>query len=97
MQRAVLFALGAALCAAPLAIPAALHAATTPAADHKTKPYKAPLNAYGQPDLGGFWTNVSMTPESRPAAYGNRAVYTPEEVDKLEAAARPAQKQGEDR
>ena len=91
MHRAVIFALGTALCAAPLAIPAALHAAPTQgikaSAVRAHAPYKAPLNGYGQPDLGGMWTNVSMTPESRPASFGGRAVYTPDEVAKLESAA----------
>ena len=42
--------------------------------------YVAPRNSYGQPDLGGDWTNVSLTPETRPKELGTKAVFTPEEV-----------------
>ena len=80
MKRATFFALGTAICAA-LAIPAL--AADKPAAK---APYKAPVNAFGQPDLGDVWSNATLTPESRPAALGDRKVYTPEEVKKMEAA-----------
>jgi hypothetical protein len=78
MKRAVILALGAALCAAPLAIPAAVSAADSG--------YTAPRNTFGQPDLGEYWTNASLTPESRPAALGDRAVYTDAEVAKMQAA-----------
>jgi hypothetical protein len=77
MRRVVLLALSAAAFAAPLAIPA-----TAGAADSS---YAAPRNAYGQPDLGEYWTNASLTPESRPAALGDRAVYTDAEVAKMQA------------
>ncbi|MEO8113214.1 MAG: hypothetical protein ABI655_02455 [Phenylobacterium sp.] len=80
MQRAVILALGTALCAAPLALPAMSQAAP------KAVAYKAPRTAFGQPDLSGFWSNATLTPESRPSALGDRAVYTPEEVKKLESA-----------
>ena len=47
------------------------------------------VNALGQPDLGEYWTNASMTPESRPGAFGDRLVYTPQEVrHQLERAPR---------
>ncbi len=49
--------------------------------------YKAPRNAFGQPDLSGNWSNASLTPMMRPAAFGARLVLTPEEVKKLEGAA----------
>lgn len=29
-------------------------------------PYKAPRNAFGQPDLSGTWTNASLTQLERP-------------------------------
>lgn len=81
MKRALVLALGTALCAAPLALTGPLDAAA------QTKStYKAPRNAWGQPDLSGFWSNVTLTPEVRPAAYGNRLVHTPEEVQKMENA-----------
>src|ERR1700678_3624738 len=46
--------------------------------------YKVPLNAYGQPDLEGTWTNATLTTLERPKEYGTRKVMTPEEVKKVE-------------
>ena len=83
MQRAVIVALGTALCAAPLALAGQAAAETKPAA---AAAYKAPRNSFGQPDLSGFWTNNTLTPMTRPPALGDRAVYTPAEVKKMEAA-----------
>ena len=57
------------------------------AAKHHAAAYRAPRNSFGQPDLGAYWTNVSITPESRSPAYSNQAVFTPEQVAKLEGAA----------
>ena len=74
------------LCAAPLAIPLQLQAQTRAAAPKaaRASTYAAPRNSFGQPDLGGHWTNASITKESRPAGLGNRLVYTPAEVADLE-------------
>lgn len=49
-----------------------------------TDAYKMPLNAYGQPDLEGTWTNATLTVLERPKEYGNRKVMTDEEVKKVE-------------
>jgi hypothetical protein len=49
--------------------------------------YKAPRLAFGQPDLQGYWSNATLTPMMRPASFGSRAAYTPEEVRKLEQGA----------
>src|SRR5205085_3985996 len=48
--------------------------------------YKAPRNNFGQPDLQGAWTNATITPLTRPAKYGTRAVLTPEEAAAMEDA-----------
>src|SRR3974390_543988 len=48
--------------------------------------YKPPLNAYGQPDLEGTWTNATLTTLERPKEYGARKVMTDEEVKKIEGA-----------
>ncbi|WP_372783659.1 hypothetical protein [Phenylobacterium sp.] len=80
MHRALILALGTALCAVPIAL-------TGPAAAQPkaaTAPYKAGRDADGHPDLSGFWSNATLTPEQRPATLGDRAVYTPAEVAKLE-------------
>jgi len=63
------------LAAIALALPAAAEA-----------PYKAPRNGFGQPDLTGAWSNVTLTPQTRPLLYGTRKVQTPEEVKLLEGA-----------
>jgi hypothetical protein len=81
MRRAFALAVGTALSAASLAAPLMLHAAQPQAA------YTAPRTSFGQPDLEGNWSNVSLTPETRPAALGAEAVYTPQETAKLEHAA----------
>ena len=91
MRRALILTLGTALCAVPVAF--AAHAADKPAASAKA-PYKAPKNAFGQPDLGDVWSNATLTPESRPASLGDRAVYTPEEVKKMEAAVQTEVEEG---
>src|ERR1700675_2556680 len=69
---------GAAISA--LAVSAALAGAASPAAGA----YKAPLNAYGQPDLEGTWTNATLTVLERPKEYGERRGMTEEEVKKVE-------------
>ena len=46
--------------------------------------YQVPKTSFGHPDLGGFWTNVSLTPLSRPRDLGDRLVYTEQEVAELE-------------
>ena len=35
--------------------------------------YTAARNAFGQPDFEGVWTNNSLTPLQRPAAWANKA------------------------
>jgi hypothetical protein len=50
-------------------------------------PYKAPRLAFGQPDLGENWSNVSLTPETRRGSMANRAVLTEDEVKAIESGA----------
>lgn len=59
---------------------AATATATAPAAGA----YKAPLNAYGQPDLEGTWTNASLTVLERPKEYGTHYNLSEDEVKKVE-------------
>jgi hypothetical protein len=49
--------------------------------------YKVPRTGYGQPDLSGTWTNVSITPFERPSQYGAHASLTPEQAAQLETDA----------
>lgn len=57
---------------------APMAAAAAPAA------YKAPRNAFGQPDFEGTWSNTMLTRMERPPQYGDRLVLTRDEVAALE-------------
>ena len=57
-----------------------------PAAGLAADAYKAPRNGFGQPDLGGNWSNATLTPQARPALYGTRKILSPEEIAILEGA-----------
>ena len=46
--------------------------------------YKAPQNAYGQPDLEGTLTNASLTVLERPQEYGSRYNLSEDEIKKIE-------------
>jgi len=78
VKRALILCVGVALLALPLA---------ASAQGAKPSPYKVGHNLYGQPDLEGNWTNATITPQTRPATYGNRLVHTPAEVKQLEGRA----------
>lgn len=69
---------------------AALFATATFAADG----YKAPRNGFGQPDLGGFWSNASLTPLTRDKKLGDHLVYTPEQVAEIEGQAKTLEEEG---
>jgi hypothetical protein len=88
VNRALILALGTALCAAPIAF-TGLSAVAAPAAA-----WKAPIASDGHPDLSGFWSNASLTREQRSPKLGNRLVYTPAEVKELEGAVVQEVKEG---
>jgi len=46
--------------------------------------YQVSTNSLGQPDLGGFWSNASLTPLARPSRLGDQVLYSEEEVLKME-------------
>ena len=48
--------------------------------------FKAPRNAFGQPDLAGVWTNATITPIERAPTFGDRLVLTDAEAATLEGA-----------
>ena len=79
MRRALMVSLGLAIVALPPMV-----AAQQAKAPVKAAAYKAPRNVFGQPDLGGYWTNATLTATARPAQYGERLVHTPDEVTRLE-------------
>jgi hypothetical protein len=92
MNPKILKPLTTAACLAALLVAAPAALAQTTAKPTAAKPapakaapaYHAPRNALGQPDLGENWTNASLTTEQRPVKLGTRAVYTADEVKKLE-------------
>jgi hypothetical protein len=57
--------------------------------------YTAPRNAFGQPDLEGVWTNDSITPLQRPAAWANKTTLTDAEVEQLRAASAQLEESGD--
>jgi hypothetical protein len=57
--------------------------------------YTAPKNAFGQPDLEGVWTNDSITPLQRPAAWANKTTLTDAEVEQLRQATRKLEENGD--
>src|SRR5580693_10044540 len=67
-----------------LLLGAAISALAAATAAPAAAAYKAPVNAYGQPDLEGTWTNATLTVLERPKEFGERLVMTPEEVKKVE-------------
>ena len=79
-KRFAALLVGAAISA--LAPPTVFGAAAAPVSGA----YKAPMNAYGQPDLEGTWTNATLTVLERPKEYGTRLDLTPEEVAKIEGS-----------
>ena len=85
MTRAARLALTCTLliCAAPAPMLAAM--ASKPAKS-ALAPFSAPRNGFGQPDMSGYWSNATLTPESRNPRLGDRAIFTPEEVAKQEGA-----------
>ena len=79
MNRVLAIACASTLCAGAAAVPL-LAAAKAPG---KAATYTAPRNSLGQPDLTGYWSNVSMTPELRPASQSGPA-YSMAEARRLE-------------
>jgi len=49
--------------------------------------WDAPKTAWGDPDLQGIWTNATITPLERPAAFAGREFLTEEESAALDQAA----------
>ena len=60
-----------------------------------TGAYTAPRNAFGQPDLEGVWTNDSITPLQRPAAWADKTTLTDDEVEQLKKASAQLEESGD--
>ena len=67
-----------------LLVTAAATSGLSHAADAKPAPYKGALDAHGQPNLQGTWTNASLTRLERDPKYGDRLAYTPAETRSLD-------------
>ena len=59
-----------------------------------SRPYVA-KNAIGQPDLEGVWTNDSITPLQRPAAWAGKTSLTDAEVEQLKKASAKLEEGGD--
>jgi hypothetical protein len=71
---------------------AALAAVALGGAAAAERPFKAPRTSDGQPDLQGYWTNNTVVPLQRPAAYADRTNLTEAEArDRLDKALAPAE------
>ncbi|MEP7308121.1 MAG: hypothetical protein ABJA98_21675 [Acidobacteriota bacterium] len=60
-----------------------------------SRPYAVPRNALGQPDFEGVWTNNSITPLQRPAAWAGRTFLTDAEVALLQKTASKLEEGGD--
>ena len=92
MRRALILAMGTALAglaATGLALAAPAQAksakAAAPAVDPTImQPGYAPKNAFGQPDLSGYWSNATMTPLTRNSKLTDKLVVPKEQAASLE-------------
>jgi hypothetical protein len=72
----------------PIAVKEAAAVAKAKAVEAEAdKHYKVPRTPYGQPDLEGVWTNVSITPLERTSQFASSINLTPEQASQLEIAA----------
>ena len=83
MRRALVFALGTALCTVGPGITAS--AAEVPAKASQAANWKPTRNAMGQPDLSGYWSNATLTPLTRNSRISNKATLTAEEAKGFES------------
>ncbi len=49
--------------------------------------YSPPRNSWGQPDIGGVWSNGTTTPFERPEEFGNQLVLTEEQAREIQGEA----------
>ncbi|GAB1261844.1 hypothetical protein [Aurantivibrio plasticivorans] len=49
--------------------------------------YKVSKNSFGQPELGGIWSNATTTPFLRPEKFGNQLILTEEQAAEIQGAA----------
>src|SRR5215472_7382966 len=91
MRRASILALSTVLAATAAFAVHAAPAAKAPAAataDPTVSPpgWKTPKTAWGAPDLGGYWSNATMTPLTRNPRLTQKGVLSAQEAKGLEKA-----------
>jgi hypothetical protein len=90
MRYALVLALGTALAATGVGMGAQAappdKAAAAPVEGSSVPPpgWKAPVNAMGQPDLSGYWTNSTMTPLTRNKRLSDKATMSAEDARAIE-------------
>src|SRR5437867_395993 len=65
----------------------------TPNASAKTKVWKQSKTPDGQPDISGYWTNITVTPLERPKGLGAKEFYTDAEMSDNERRERERDQQ----
>jgi hypothetical protein len=60
-----------------------------------SRPYVVGKNAFGQPNLEATWSNDSITPLQRPAAWANKTTLTDAEVEQLKKASAKLEEGGD--
>jgi hypothetical protein len=78
--------LAPALTAAAMTLMAAAPACAQTDPASVAKGYKAPRNAFGQPDFSGVWSNATITRLERDPKYGERMTLTTDEAKAIEGA-----------
>src|SRR3954470_20764609 len=92
MRLAIVLVLGTALTTSAIATAAVAAEKAKPAAaaaamvDPTVPPpgWKAPKTSWGAPDIGGYWTNATMTPLTRNAKLTDKLVIPKEQAAQLE-------------
>jgi len=59
------------------------------------RPYAAPRNSFGQPNLEGTWENNNATPLQRPAQWADKEFLTDAELEAVKGAVRQLEKGGD--
>jgi hypothetical protein len=66
-----------------------------PRSGDSSRPYVVARNAFGQPDLEAVWTNDSITPLQRPAAWAGKTSLTDAEVAQLKKSSQKLEEAGD--
>jgi hypothetical protein len=88
MRFALVLALGTALCTGAAFAATAAAPAKAPAVDPSVRQpgWKTPRNAFGQPDLSGYWSNATLTPTIRNPKLSDQLVLPDAKAHQMEAA-----------